>query len=364
MTERVLVLTNMGPKASSPYLGLFVRNQAKALSKLRSVDYFDMRWNSDTLLNRLFKYPVFFLQFFSRYILSRHKMDVLHVHFFFPTIFLAIAYKVLRNSKVKLVVTCHGSDIYHYEPFSFMYRWCCGWVDCWIYTSQALKNRAYKPQSRAKSASKSESSRTNKSLVLSAGIAQTYQDTRCLSLGEKDIDLLYVGTLDKNKGMDRLLELLPKLSEYRICLAGAGPYQSQLQQAAKLYPNVTLLGPQESQALKALYQRARCFLSLSRNESFGLVMTEAMACYTPVIATKTDGAFEQLQHRPTWLVSQDTETELQSQLIEKIQQLLSLSDSDYLHLQKLGRAQAELCLVDKVALVIHHEYQSLLDSRK
>ncbi|WP_419569746.1 glycosyltransferase family 4 protein [Rheinheimera sp.] len=346
MDPRILILTNMGPKASAPFQGQFVRTQMQALSALLPVQYFYMSWHSDSRINRLLKYPVLFLQFVWRYVLSRQKLDLLHVHFFYPTIYLAIVYKVLRNPKVKIMVTCHGSDIYYYEPFSALYRWCSRWVDQWVYSSRPLKARAWQAPDDAP--------------VIAAGIDATFAQTEFLSREQKDIDLLYVGSLDQNKGMDRLIRLLPALAGYRLALVGKGPYQSRLEHAIQAYPNVQLLGPKNSDELKALYQRSRCFLSLSRNESFGLVMTEAMACYTPVIATQTDGSLQQLADRPEWIVPQQDEARLDAVLLEKIQQLLSLSTSDYQALQQAGRAQAMPAVVSQVALQVQQLYLRLL----
>ena len=350
MTKAVLIITNMGPKPSAPFQGQFVKNQMLALQKRQALAYFYMSWHNDSLLNRLLKYPVLFLQFFWSYLLSFRSFDVIHVHFFYPTIWLALVYKYLRKPSVKIVVTCHGSDIYHYQPFGALYRWCCGAVDQWIFTSEKLQTKAYTSAPKA--------------VVLSAGIAQVYAETTQLSRAEKDIDLLYVGALDKNKGMDRLIALLPELKDKKICVIGAGPYLAQFEQLCKDYPNLQLEKGQKAGQLRSFYQRSKCFLNLSRNESFGLVMTEAMACYTPVIATLTDGSAEQLGADSFWVIDQTNEQVLQQQLLQKIQQLLSLSDSDYTALQQQGHQYAKDCLVDDVAAKIQALYQALTPEQR
>ncbi len=350
MTKAVLIITNMGPKPSAPFQGQFVKNQMLALKKRQALAYFYMTWHNDSLLNRLLKYPVLFLQFFWSHILSFKSFDIIHVHFFYPTIWLALAYKYLRKPSVKIVVTCHGSDIYHYQPFSALYRWCCGYVDQWIFTSDKLRSKAFSHRPKAE--------------VLSAGIAQVYADAKVLNRAEKDIDLLYVGALDKNKGMDRLIALLPALKDKKICVVGTGPYQAQFEQLKQDYPNLQLEAGQSAEQLKAFYQRSKCFLSLSRNESFGLVMTEAMACYTPVIATLTDGSAEQLGADSFWVLEQTDETLLQQQLLKKIQQLLSLSNSDYMAVQQLGHQHAKDCLVDDVAAKIQQLYDALVSEQR
>ena len=145
-------------------------------------------------------------------------------------------------------------------------------------------------------------------------------------------------------------------------MVGAGPYRRQLEQAALQYPNLQLLSPQTPEQLKTQFERSKCFLSLSRNESFGLVMTEAMACYTPVIATATDGSQAQIKHGLSgFILSQQDEAQLQQQLLDSIQLLLTMPAADYQQLQLAGRQNSEQYLVNRVAGQLQRLYQSLLD---
>jgi len=351
MDKKILIVTNMGPKPSAPFQGQFVKNQVDALSDLQPA-YCYMRWHNDSLLNRLLKYPVLWLQFFGRFVLSRTTYDLIHVHYFYPTIWLALTYRWLRNPKVKIVVTCHGSDIYFYQPASAWYKFAAKAVDYWIFTSEKLKERFFNQQVA--------------NIVLPAGIHPVFGNAQQKSRSEKTFDLLYVGTLDHNKGMDRLLALLPTLfaamPALTIAVIGHGSYRSQLAAAALLYPGLQLFSPKSPAELQHYYQDSRGFLSLSRNESFGLVMTEAMACYTPVIATATDGSQAQINHGETgFMLSQQDEVQLQQQLLDTIQLLLTMPAPDYLQLQLAGRQNAEHYLVSQVAGQLQRLYQSLLD---
>jgi len=345
VNKNVLILTNMGPKASAPFQGQFVRNQVDALAAL-APDYFYMRWHNDSKLNRLLKYPVLWLQFVWQWIFCTKTMDILHVHYFYPTIWLALTYRWLRNPKVKIVVTCHGSDIYLYKPESALYKFAAGWVDHFIFTSAALQQKFFRQDISAE--------------VLPAGIHPTFASSKYLARADKTLDLLFVGTLDFNKGLDRLLAILPQLPQLQIAVVGAGPYRNQLQQAALQYPNLQLLSPQTPEQLKTQFERSKCFLSLSRNESFGLVMTEAMACYTPVIATETDGAKAQIRHGQNgYCLVQQQEELLLSQLVGSIQQLLSLPAAEYQQLQQQAFADAQPYLVKHVAKRLSDLYQQL-----
>ncbi len=341
----------MGPKPSAPFQGQFVQQQVTALAPLKPGYHF-MRWHTDSRLNQLIKYPLFLLDFIARYLFSRRKYDILHVHFFYPTIWLALLYRALRNPAAKIIVTCHGSDIYKYQPPGKLYRWCAAKVDHWVFTSAALQQRFCLP--------------SRHSTVLSAGIADSFAAQRQLDMAAKTIDVLYVGSLDYNKGIDRLIALLPKLSGKKVVIAGAGPLLGQLQQVATQYNNVQLLGPQTASQLAGLYQQARCFISLSRNESFGLVMAEAMACYTPVIATGTDGALAQVADGENgYLVAQQTDTgpltevQIVAALHSAMQQLWQLSPEGYQQMQLAARHWGEQCLVSDVATRLQQIYQEV-----
>ncbi len=343
--KKVLIVTNMGPKASAPFQGQFVRNQVDALSSIAPA-YCYMRWHNNSLLNKLLKYPVLWLQFVWNFVLSRTRYDIIHVHYFYPTIWLALTYRWLRNRKVKIVVTFHGSDIYLYKPEPKLYKYAARQVQHFIFTSEKLQQKFFEKPASAE--------------VLPAGIHPVFAQTQHKDRSEKPIDILYVGSLDLNKGMDRLLAILPKLSQYQLTVIGHGPYREKLAQAAAQYSNLTLCDPANPALLKQYFENSKCFISLSRNESFGLVMTEAMACYTPVIATETDGSLAQIkQGQNGFCLPQQDEQQLLNTLVQTIQQLLSLPDAEYRQLQLVGREMAEPYLVDKVADRLVQLYQRL-----
>mgnify|MGYP006163298581 CR=1 FL=1 len=349
VNNNILIISNMGPKPSAPFQGKFVHNQVWALASLNPA-YHYMRWHSDSVLNRVLKYPVFLLDFIWRYILSRRRFDIVHVHFFYPTIWLALLYKALRHRRVKIIVTCHGSDIYKYQPPGKLYRWCAAKVDQWVFASKALAQHFSLPVKHKK--------------VLPAGISELFRQAEPVSWQQKTIDILYVGSLDHNKGMDRLLALLPVIADKKVVIAGAGPWLDKLQSAARQYPNVLVVGPKDSAALKQLYSQARCFISLSRHEAFGLVMAEAMACYTPVIASQTDGAAEQLTaagQNGLLIAQQDDEPRFLSLFSAALTQFFAQTPEQYQQIQQQCRASAEQYLLGQVVIELQQLYQDVLE---
>ncbi len=109
--------------------------------------------------------------------------------------------------------------------------------------------------------------------------------------------ILFVGRLDPRKGVDVLVRAMPgvraRVPEARLLLVGDGPERRRLEQlAARLAPGAVVFaaGDTPNEALPAWYARAdvACFPS-THNESFGIVLLEAMASGRPVVASDTPG---------------------------------------------------------------------------
>jgi glycosyltransferase involved in cell wall biosynthesis len=111
--------------------------------------------------------------------------------------------------------------------------------------------------------------------------------------------LLYVGQLNQQKQVDVLLNALARSpANVELSLAfhvdTLRPELDKLAAGLGLASRVHFLGPQPPQALASLYQAAHLFVLPSAGEALPSVVTEAMACGTPVVATRVGGIAEQL----------------------------------------------------------------------
>lgn len=112
---------------------------------------------------------------------------------------------------------------------------------------------------------------------------------------------LHVGRLAAEKGVERILAAFDVAREklaprpVKLVIAGAGPRRDALRSGAP--KDVLFLGHLDrTTALPALYATADAFVFASLTETLGLVILEAMASGTPVIAAPAGGVADHLVH--------------------------------------------------------------------
>ncbi len=113
--------------------------------------------------------------------------------------------------------------------------------------------------------------------------------------------ILYVGRLAAEKGLDRLMAILPQLEGYHVALVGDGPMAGTLRHAAKDFP-VTFLGLLYGEDLGAAYASSDVFVFPSSTETLGLVIIEAMAAGLPVIGARSGGITDSVVEGETGLL--------------------------------------------------------------
>ena len=104
--------------------------------------------------------------------------------------------------------------------------------------------------------------------------------------------VLYVGRIAPGKGVERFCKLDTK--GLKKIVVGTGDLEGPLREQ---YPDVHFAGYQHGRALAEYYNGARLFVLPSDTETFGMTVTEALACGTPVVALDRGGHQPILNHR-------------------------------------------------------------------
>jgi D-inositol-3-phosphate glycosyltransferase len=130
--------------------------------------------------------------------------------------------------------------------------------------------------------------------------------------------LLYVGRIAPIKGLETLLDGMARLrgagSRAHLCIVGGDAdeplngHEAELRARLgrlDLGDTVTFVGAQPQERLRAWYVAAAATVLPSYYESFGMVALEAMACGSPVIASRVGGLQTTVRDRVTGVLVPD-----------------------------------------------------------
>ncbi len=177
-----------------------------------------------------------------------------------------------------------------------------------------------------------------KIIVLTPGVDTLRFHPEVDSLGVKERHnlkdrrvLLTVSRLDTNKGIDKMIKLLPairkKFPGVTYLIVGGGSEENYLKNlAAKITPeSVIFVGEVSDRDLPAYYAVADMFILLTREvlkgnlvEGFGIVLLEASASQKPIIAGRTGGVLEAVVDKQTGLLVDPSNDKEIIKAIEKL----------------------------------------------
>lgn len=128
--------------------------------------------------------------------------------------------------------------------------------------------------------------------------------------------LLFVGALSELKGIRDLITVSQRLHatvEHNLVVVGDGPLKAELASTTAGSPHIALVGRQEKAAVRQALQTATALVLPThahggRREAAGLVLLEAQACGTPVVAYDSGGTSEMLRDGTTGLLVAESNT--------------------------------------------------------
>jgi glycosyltransferase involved in cell wall biosynthesis len=119
---------------------------------------------------------------------------------------------------------------------------------------------------------------------------------------------LFVGRLERIKGVSVLLEVFRRYQHADLLIAGDGDSAEEFRQQAADLPNVHFLGRVQPEGLGALYRNALAVVVPSLCfETFGMISLEAFARKTPVVVNNLGGLPECVQQSGAGFIYNNTD---------------------------------------------------------
>jgi phosphatidyl-myo-inositol alpha-mannosyltransferase len=211
-----------------------------------------------------------------RQVLERERFDLLHVH---EPMTPAIGVAALSFARVPLVATFHASGELAWMKLA---------TPVWGFLAERLDHRIAVSQDAADTANKYLPGDYE---VIPNGVAIPEQADPAARKNQ----IAFVGRHEPRKGLPVLLRAWPEIRRRtgaRLRILGADPLQVRLLLTRLRVPEdgIDALGFVQEEERTSELLAAKAFVAPSiGGESFGMVLTEAFACATPVIASNIPG---------------------------------------------------------------------------
>lgn len=161
--------------------------------------------------------------------------------------------------------------------------------------------------------------------------------------------ILFVGALDRAhcfKGVDVLIEAASKVmidGQWSMIIVGDGDMRGEYEKLVKdkgLNDKIKFAGRASDEELVEYYKKAAVLVlpSVSRNEAFGMVLIEAMAEGTPVIASDLAGVRSVVDDGVTGFLVKPGDAD---DLAEKLNKIMKLGNYEIMKLGEAGRRKVE-----------------------
>ncbi len=216
--------------------------------------------------------------------LSRVNTDILHYHM--PFIFAVIAHFIARPKYKKLYITYHGAIVgydKYMRPFWGIYK---------HFYKIADKIHVLSPTIINSDPILSENKEKCEIVPYGVDLKLDYNQEEVNKIKEKYKNkkiILAIGRFVKAKGFSYLIQAMQNVEEAFLLIIGDGPLKKDFESYINennLKDKVILLGSISDKKTKNNYiQASDIFVSSSQQESFGIVLLEAMRLGKPIINT-------------------------------------------------------------------------------
>ncbi|MBI2580188.1 glycosyltransferase [Candidatus Woesearchaeota archaeon] len=244
---------------------------------------------------------------------KKEKPDIIHAHWILPQGFTAaIVSKILR---IPVVVTAHAGDVFPLK--SFLFRLLSGFST--RSAAAVTVNSSYTRAAVAKISKLGDIKvipmGVDLKLFSSASSSAAAIVRKKYGISENGRMLLFVGRLAEKKGVTYMIAAMKAVvkafPDCRLVIVGEGPEKASLQQQVQrlsLSGSVVFAGSIPNISLPSFYKAADVFVLPSivdrsgDTEGLGVVLLEAIAAGTPVVASNVGGIPDIVAHSKTGLL--------------------------------------------------------------
>lgn len=259
------------------------------------------------------------------------KPDIIHVHSTWAGFFVRLPY-LFKKRKAKIIYQSHGwaflMDTSNYKKniYALVEKILSIPTDKIVNISNYEQNQAIK-----------YGLNKNKMVMIYNGVEDKINKSNLkLNWDENKINLLFVGRLDRQKGLDLFLDVYNKmkLENMHLYVIGTSVLDDNLPKSTKY---VTYLGWVDNKDIDAYYQACDAVIMPSRWEGFGLVAIEAMKNSKAVIVSNRGALPELIKEDFTgYIFNIDDEISLKNRLLSLDKERLNIlgENSRTIYLQK------------------------------
>lgn len=223
--------------------------------------------------------------------------------------------------KKPYTVSIHGSDIVKSRKVNSIEKWIINRI--LNGANKIISNSEYLSQQIEPLVSKSY---INKTVTLGNGIHVIDYKPVEYRISDR-INIIGIGRFSYKKGFDILIsafsEVNKKKSNCKLILAGDGIEKENCETLSKkmnLQDKIEFTGYIENKDIRNVFERGDIFVLPSRNESFGVVVLEAMAYGVPVIITNSGGVVEIIDNgRTGFIVDVENHVDMAEKIIMLIE---------------------------------------------
>ncbi len=393
---KALVVSRLYPRPSDPVLGVFVEEEVKALSShcdikvLSPIPWFPplrifKRWYEYSrtpvqekrkgvevfrpraiVFPRNFLFPFLGLSFYlsvRRCVNQLEKnfpFDLIHAHTVHPDGFAAAM--LGRAYGRPTVITLHGGDVTLYLKRPLVRRmglWALSQAGRVIAVSDALRTEVV--DEHGGDARQICVIPNGVDVTRFAPMAQAEARHR-VALTNEVPRILYVGGIERSKGIDYLLKAAGELRRHaqrslEVVMVGDGKYQQPAKKLAMelgIDDAVAFVGKRPNTEVPLWINACDLLVLPSLSEGFGVVLIEAMACGKPVVATRCGGP-EDIVTPETGILVPPGDYKALAEALQEV-----LSDQRRFDAQQIRRQAVAKYAYDSIASSIIGVYRDIL----